>query len=120
MCDNLLLFLFICDISECVSESYYFQRVRPTRNIMHETLPSEWMNGKMTIPHIVLINIRFDFPDLTTFVGSVDITRRASDHLVGKPIDFRKGGYDEKREGKENVYRDFLSIMDERIVAMRC
>ena len=35
MCDNLLLFLFIWDISGHVSKSYYFQRVRATHNIMH-------------------------------------------------------------------------------------
>ena len=35
MCDNLLLFLFIWDISVHVSKSYYFQRVRATHNIMH-------------------------------------------------------------------------------------
>jgi len=40
MCDNLLLFLFIWDISGHVSKSYYFQRVRATRNIMHVML---WM-----------------------------------------------------------------------------
>jgi len=38
MCDNLLLFLFIWHISGHVSKSYYFQRVRATRNIMHVTL----------------------------------------------------------------------------------
>jgi len=38
MCDNLLLFLFIWDNSGHVSKSYYFQRVRATRNIMHEAL----------------------------------------------------------------------------------
>ncbi len=41
MCDNLLLFLFIWDISGHVSKSYYFQRVRATRNIMHVTLSLE-------------------------------------------------------------------------------
>jgi len=41
MCDNLLLFLFISDISGHVSKSYYFQRVRATRNIMHVTLSLE-------------------------------------------------------------------------------
>jgi len=38
MCDNLLLFLFIWDISGHVSKSYYFQRVRATHNIMHVSL----------------------------------------------------------------------------------
>ena len=38
MCNKLLLFLFIWDISGHVSESYCFQEVRTTRNIMHVTL----------------------------------------------------------------------------------
>ena len=54
MCDNLLLFLFIWDISGHVSKSYYFQRVRATHNIMHETLLGDRMNGKLTNHYMLL------------------------------------------------------------------
>gem|GEM_PF-3454370 len=53
MCDNLLLFLFIWDISGHVSKSYYFQRVRATRNIMHVVLSRNGISGKWVDPYML-------------------------------------------------------------------
>ncbi len=53
MCDNLLLFLFIWDISGHVSKSYYFQRVRATHNIMHEVLFCNRIIGNRIDPNML-------------------------------------------------------------------
>jgi len=58
MCDNLLLLLFIWDISWRATESYCFQGVRPTRNIMYEVLFRDGIGGKwidLHIPYVVVV-----------------------------------------------------------------
>ena len=59
-CDNLLLLLFIWDISGHVSKSYYFQRVTATHNIMHESwnITNAAIFGVLSIYHNLAIKMQ--------------------------------------------------------------